>query len=184
MKKAFIVVGPESSGNRYMGRLLVSAGCAGSGTHHQPFDKDNWDFELPKDSPERVVLVRSFPNAHEWPDLNKLRDKFFLEYGYETTILVMVRDMWVVAQSQIRNRHVVNEDMAYKHYNQAYEFIFSDIHAGGLNFRIVPYSSLGRREFLDCLFESLDLQPIKPERFVDGDQKYLTKWRSHGNSDS
>lgn len=183
MKKAFIVVGPEASGNRYLGRLLVSAGCAGSGTHHQPFDKDNWNFELPEPYPEKVVLVRSFPHAKAWPDLVTLKRKFD-HYGYETTVLILFRDPWVVQESQIKEGHVANREMAFAHYQRAYSLIFEDIEQGELDFRIVPYSSLGRREFREWLFQSLDLQPVNPERFQDGDLKYLTVWRNRGSRNS
>ena len=70
MKRAFLVLGAESSGTRLVTRLLIAAGCHGDGGHQQPFDK--WQAaSSPFDGKDPIVWRRSYPwtEYHLWPNL-------------------------------------------------------------------------------------------------------------------
>lgn len=62
MKRAVMVIGPESSGTRVVASILVAAGCAGESTHEQRFDW--WP-----PTEDLIVWRRSLPHRNEWPDL-------------------------------------------------------------------------------------------------------------------
>lgn len=52
-KVAYIISGPESSGNRLLAGILVRSGCSGEGSHNQP--------HCPNDIPEpdkHFVLIK------------------------------------------------------------------------------------------------------------------------------
>jgi hypothetical protein len=62
MKRAVMVVGPESSGTRLAARILVAAGVAGSDVHAQAYD-----WRLPTEP--LILWRRSLPHRNEWPDI-------------------------------------------------------------------------------------------------------------------
>ena len=73
MRKAFIVVGPESSGTRATTKVLGLGGCFGDAEHDQRIDSFLVKNQLPPnvgDSP--IVLRRSVPHEGVFPDLHKL----------------------------------------------------------------------------------------------------------------
>lgn len=137
MKQAFVVVGPESSGNKLMGALLVRAGCVGDITDE---GRGNlWSVVEPA-TEERVVMVYSYPSGYEWPDLRnvywRLQNK-----GYLTWVLVMARDHYCTVRSQ-QERRLKPAPIAEANYQRAYREIFTQIHAADIPFLVVPYESL------------------------------------------
>ncbi|MHC4698498.1 MAG: hypothetical protein ACYTFA_17330, partial [Planctomycetota bacterium] len=173
-RRAFVVTGPEGSGNRYLTKLLVSAGCWGKGKTEQPVDEDEDGFslKLPDPLPELLVFFRSVPHALEWnllrKNLQELRGA-----GYETTVLIVIRDPEFLEQSQIRSKHVTSTDQARGQIGLAFQQIFAACYATGAEVIPIPYSSLGRAGFTDWLSERLRLPRVPGVPFVDGDAKYV-----------
>jgi hypothetical protein len=151
--QAFVVVGPESSGNRFMVRLLVASGC-----------QDN-------DTKDKLAFHRSFPHGKNWPDLNTII-KDLRTANYNPKLLIMVREGYANGLSQISQNHVRNIQDAEKHYKDAYRSIFRSVVEMDADFLVVPYSSLGRRRFLEWLFGQLKLTVPDEKIFVDADNKY------------
>lgn len=169
--RAYLVVGPESSGNRYMTRLLCQAGAYGSGTDMQPFDGPEWTIRLPAQSNyNRIALYRSFPHGGVWVD--PVAAVASLQRHYQTNVLVMVRDQRVVELSQVRAGHVHNEVQARHNIMQAYRSISKTLWVTGPMVYMVPYQSLGSPSYMNWILDMLDLSGRDLEPFVDGDAKY------------
>ena len=81
-KRAFLVLGPGTSGMRLMTRLLIAAGCYGDDG-----DDQRLDHGLPADE-ALIVWRRSLPHRGEWPDLRAMI-RGLEAAGYETTAIVM-----------------------------------------------------------------------------------------------
>jgi len=105
-KKAYLVVGPESSGTRLMTRLLIEAGCIGQASHNQPLDQVlKGKADLSKHSEEsRFVFRRSVPHAGHMPDLSRI-DTRFRECGCQTFWIVMFREWAAMARSKVHQGH-------------------------------------------------------------------------------
>lgn len=166
---AYIVAGPEASGNRYLTSILCARGCAGAGAHHQPFDDpSDWNrIVLPVERPQRVAFLRSLPHAGVWPDLPRIADQFRAA-SYSVHLLVPMRDQRIVALSQVAAGHVATVQAAHYGIRIAYRTAF----ASGIPYTPVLYSSLSRPEYVAWLLQQLKL-PVGPyPEFVDGDRKY------------
>lgn len=95
-KRAFIILGPESSGTKVLTKVLIKAGCAGDGWHRQRFDKEDPTEPL-------VVLRRSYPHGGKWPVLAAIVARFE-RLGYEVRVVLIVRSMQFTMAS--RRQHI------------------------------------------------------------------------------
>lgn len=134
-KRAFLVTGPESSGNRMMAAILSAAGCRGSGSTDSPYND-----QLPAgESP--VVIIRSFPHGGRWPNLRELIAQL-QSCGYEVTVLVTARGPVALERSQVAAGHQVDGDGARQAIAEAYGRIFPALFASGTRWMLVPYEAL------------------------------------------
>lgn len=76
----------------------------------------------------------TFPHAQVWPDLAEIK---LDEYG---TIIVMIRNMYHTAESQIRQKHVTKLEESVKRISKGLQKIFDLLH--GRNKFIITYESL------------------------------------------
>ncbi len=135
-KKAFIVIGPESSGTRVMTEIFIKSGCSGDFGHQQYFD------ETPPSSEKLVVWRRSIPHAKvKEPDIKKMYNKL-VEEKYDVTVIVTTRDMSCMIKSQINAPHILSEEEGIKNISDAYLFIFSLINELKVKYYVVSYESL------------------------------------------
>lgn len=162
-RRAFLVCGPESAGNRTLAALLVSAGCIGDASTAQPYDGTRWPAG---ESP--VVLIRSVPHGEQWPDLGVVCTE--LEgRGYEVTALVPARDAFCMAVSQVERGHQRSREEALAVAGQAYRRIFGTLPAD-VRTIVVTYESLvlhGPRAAIALLREIGLGPPVAPLR-IDG----------------
>jgi len=169
VKRAFLVLGPESSGSRFVTELLVNAGCEGSADHHQPFDNDP-----PRDQ-ELVVWRRSYPHGEDWPDAFELIEDLRVR-GYSVAAVVCMRDFYAMCASQVRVEHAPNTTQALTGVRHAYRSIFADITLCAVPYWIVSYESLVARPtraaqaFVRML--GLDIEPERIPEVKDGNAKY------------
>lgn len=136
-KRAYLVLGPESSGTRLMTRLLIAAGCEGTDEHVQP-----WDSQTP--TAPLIVWRRSLPHGGQWPDVQSLITRLQAAH-YSVTALVMSRDWHPMALSQIDNGHVADMAQAIDHVRRAYGLIFPALAATQTPFELVNFESLVAR---------------------------------------
>ena len=104
MKRAFFVIGAESSGTRVLTRAFISAGCWGNGGHVQRLDaRPKFDV-----FPDLIVFRRSLPHFHgasRWFDVGEIQENI-KNAGYELTTVAIMRDPAITALSQTRdNQH-------------------------------------------------------------------------------
>lgn len=132
MKRAVLVLGPESSGTRWLTRTLIDAGCVGDDGHVQ-----RWDAELPTDEP-LVVWRRSFPHGQQWPDaITMIRT--LQARDYDVRVLVTARDWYCMEQSQHRFQEA--RDVR-PNSQRAYLDIFTALRCTNAPFVVVSYEAL------------------------------------------
>jgi LPS sulfotransferase NodH len=161
---AYLVLGPESSGTRLMTRILIQAGCLGSDDHDQAFDQ-----ALPAADGRPIVWRRSVPHRREWPDIGLLV-RLLREQGYEPQAVVMARDWYATARSQLDAGHVADIDMALANLQQAYQHIYQRVsHC----YVLVTYEGLVQRpiQTLAWLMPMLGL-PVPQMRIYDANAKW------------
>ena len=167
MKRAYLVVGAESTGTRLMTQILISMGCAGDSGHNQRWEGG----KLPEEE-EAVVLRRSVPHRKQWPDLagmvNRLRGR-----GYRTQAIVTVRDPFATAASQIKAGHTRSQTEAMANISQAYGHIYQQLVHVRCPVLPVPYEALVNEPDLQRrLARFLLLDDVEPVDVYNGNAKW------------
>lgn len=164
MKRAFVVCGPESSGNRMTAALLISAGCHGEAGVDAPLNVGLPSGESP------VALVRSFPHGEESvPDLIRLSCDLRRKL-YATTFIPLTRDTVACAASQVGRGHRKSAAEAREAITGAMGAMWSQLHLLR-DVRIVPttYEALaGSEAARGALVKLLGLQTPGDTVTVDG----------------
>lgn len=164
MNRAYLIVGPESSGNRHLASALIAAGCAGKADTVQPWDGPGWSIVVPEPRPEHLVVVRSFPHAGKWLSLYELVGQLTRQ-GYETAVLLPVRNPAIVERSQVRAGHVASIEDARRNTRRASREIVQGLSLlrqyPGLQVHAIPYGATRSRVFRRWLVETLGL-PREP----------------------
>lgn len=153
MKRAFIVVGSESSGTRLLTRVLIQGGCYGDHTHFQKFDREPFNGEDP------IVWRRSVPHGPEHRGL-ALDAMLGRLAKYKVIVVIIVRNWDATEKSQVAAPHVSQVHQAKTNIKRAYLSIFQQIHYLGLDYEIVTYESLVANPVRTQLrlFDRLELQ--------------------------
>lgn len=170
-KRAFLVLGPESSGTRLATQILLAAGCTGSAEHYQPLDRHPAEGDL-------VVWRRSVPHAGEPLDLGRLLAKL---HGYQVQVVVTVRDPVATRRSQIANGHSRTPEQADAKIRAAYVAIFGQLAAAELPYELLVYEALvlNPREVQRELCSRLGLPAGEPVTVTDENAKWF---QTHGEA--
>lgn len=174
MPYGIMVMGPESSGTRFLTRCFIKAGCAGQYTHEQAFDK-----ELPL--PEHpIVWRRSVPYWGEWPDIAHCLFRL-TRIGYIPHAVVITRDWYATACSQVANKHALDVELAERQMQRAMRYIYSNLMEAGVDFTWVTYEGLVQRPkaTLEWLMERFGL-PVPDIEVHDGNAKYYALIKANG----
>lgn len=142
-KRAFLVVGPESSGTKLVTQILISNGCQGSATN----DQHLWSAIQQRLSIEvdPLVLRLSFPHGLDMIDLSQLLWHMRC-LGYWPRVLITVRDWWVIQQSQCDDHtHAFSPEHSENKIMDAYLRIFAGLIHCRTPFRLVSYEALVTR---------------------------------------
>ena len=167
-KRAFLVLGPESSGTRLMMRLLVAAGVEGDFGHDQ-----RWEGSLPNEEP-LVAIRRSVPHRRQWPDIAGLVDDLRARL-YDVMVIVTSRDWHSMIISQQAAPHAESVDEALAHIRRAYCDIFAALASRDVPYEMVNYEALTQRpaKMLAYLFQRLGLPvPESVPYIYDGNARY------------
>lgn len=167
MPRAFLICGPEATGTRYLASILCQAGCFGQSTHQQTLDND-----IPVDK-ENLVWRRSLPHAHKYPNIGSMVDDLELK-GYEVRLLLTMRSMDILVQSQVKNSHVKTREDARKNVMKAHRHVARFLlDRPDIVFDFVPYESILTTDGVRGLLQYLGLPDNKlPSRITDGNTKY------------
>ena len=178
---AFMIYGPESSGNRLLRRILLCAGC-----HGDPDRVQRFDVEGPPDPRDYPLIVwgRSVPgnqSRHAWPrfyeqDIGEVRKRGYTPFG-----LVLVRDWFCMIESQIQTEWKVgrywpeNEGWT----REAYLRIFDAMDRLNVVFVVISFEALVMRpaQFTRRLMDHLGLELVKePEVIYDANERHYHSW--------
>ncbi len=130
MKRAFIVCGPEHSGNRLVAGLLASAGCWGAGSTEQPTPKT-----IPSFRDVDMVVI-----AHLRMDLEGWVKHF--RHKQEVHFVLTARDPWVQVRSRSKAAgcsHSASMDRYGFDYRAAFRVIAKNSQH---SFTVITYESL------------------------------------------
>lgn len=177
-KRAFLVLGAESSGTHMLTDLLISAGCAGhSGDHTDwlidkthladspnlpwksklPTDQQPWDTKIPFDQ-NQIVWRLSAPHGGEWPQIRDIAEQLRAN-GYLPQAVVIVRDQYPTIQSQLKWHHKNNYPDAQQSIQLAYTHIFKELAEGDVSYSVTTFESLtGEPKAAERLLEQLELK--------------------------
>lgn len=168
-RKAFLVIGPESSGTRVTTKVLIENGCFGSDKHFQPMD----GFRDPSllDPYDFVVIRRSVPHNKYYPDMNRIYD-YYGRAGFEYIHTIVTTRHWpYIAESQVSNRFAGCLSEAILSVQLAYKLIFSNIN---MPYTVSSYTDLvsNPEDYQKWLCAQINLPFIRGINIVDGDAKY------------
>lgn len=172
MKRAFLVLGPESTGTRLLTSQLLAGGCSGDASHDQPYDSGEFGDADP------IVWRRSFPWTVDrlWPDVGTDLLPLLHASGYQVSrALVTTRDWYATAKSQVRQQHVSSEAVALKNITIAYREIFRQLAEHGIEALVVSYEAMTSYKELAVrkLLRELGLDPQAQLRPIqDESRKY------------
>jgi LPS sulfotransferase NodH len=180
MKRAYLVTGPESAGNRLLAGILAGAGCHGTGSTDSVYTDT-----LPDGSVSPVVVIRSQPHGDIWPETDDTLDGL-MQADYEVTVLVTTRAAVPLERSQVAQGHAPTEELARVAISRAYDDIFAAIIGVELDWLLVPYESLvmDPEVAIPALLERLGLDPawsgtVEVDRTVaeisDANRKHYTE---------
>ena len=166
MKRAILVLGPESSGTRLVTRMLVEAGCKGNADHYQWFD--DHEFE---GSP--VVWRRSFPHGKRWPDLARMQGRL-AEAGYSTSAIVVVREHHSNVQSSVYRGRTPDRLLASVTVQQGFLRLFRELDRTGMPFVVLTYEAIcaGPEQMQEWLSEAFGLPGVSRVEVEDGNRKW------------
>ena len=127
--KAYLVVCPESSGNRMISELLESVGC-------KLIDGRYNVVPLAK---EDIVLTMSMPSNSHWYNVfdvtNMLKEK-----NYDVTVIVGVREWFGTLASQVKRGRVPDIKASISSTQEAYKRIFGTM--GYNDFIVVSFDRM------------------------------------------
>ena len=105
MKRAFLILGPESSGTKVAAKLFCLAGCQGDHGHLQRLDAFAEGASFPEEMKDKdIVFRRSVPHGGRMPDIVELQSKF-LDVGYNPKWVITVRDWYCNIRSAPQYGH-------------------------------------------------------------------------------
>jgi len=128
-KRAFIISGPESAGNRVVASLLVRAGVDGAGSTNQIYTRDH----LPSTSRLALTIIHHELTA----PITTLRER-----GYDVTVIVVFRDAVAQEASLVQRGHDDSTAAAHARIAVTYANNFKDILALNCKYRLVSYDYL------------------------------------------
>jgi hypothetical protein len=150
--KAILVVGGESTGTRMMTSILCRMGFYGDDDHIQRLDDAIPQYPA-------IVWRRSVPHAGQFPPLCEMVERL-RGMGYNVSALVMCRDWYATAKSQVKATHAKTDAQAIENLRKAYAHIYQQL--TGVPFKQVSYEGLVQRPEL-TVWRLLDLPTIRDE---------------------
>lgn len=107
-KVAYIISGPESSGNRLLAGILVRSGCAGEGSHNQPHCLN----DISEPDKHFVLIKHTGEEIRKWTPILK-------ERGYRyVTVIVIIREPIANVASMVSREHCKFHPSIYKNRTQ------------------------------------------------------------------
>jgi len=188
-KKAYLVLGAESSCTRFITKCLVDAGCVGRTGHND--HEQEIDFKDPTE--DCIVWRRSYP--HAWgrsnkypyvlpntigiPDTDKMYNKL-KSLDYKIVVVVTTRDWFATSMSGVTKKtrpHSNTMNKAYDNTKNSYKKIFNFINKYDLEYVMMNYESLilYGKEYMNQMLKLINLKELKKLDFKDSNKKYYKR---------
>jgi hypothetical protein len=165
-RKAIMVCGPESSGNRYMERVLIHHGFYGSGEFVSPFDHNMAELRIPDGvavAHDRIVFHRSFPHGGMIPRIEKIQEEL-RRCRYKMTAVVMHRNYVACMMTQLR-KHSEGDvyspgspQEAIRRIHDAYSRIYLSLVVGKIPFLTVCHSDLADAAYVRYIMGAVQIE--------------------------
>lgn len=150
--KAILVTGGESTGTRLMTKILCSMGYYGDSGHEQRLDDVIPQYPA-------IVWRRSIPHARQFPPLAQMATTL-RDMGYTVSALVMTRDWYCAAKSQVIAGHVASEEEGLCNLRKAELHIAEQLR--DVHYIRVSYEGLVQRPEM-TVWRALNLPTVKDE---------------------
>lgn len=143
-KRMLFVFGPESAGTRGTTRFMIeNGGYWGTDAHIQPLDEFVYGRQpieaiVPQEV-DKIIFRRSVPHANNFEDLNII-DTHFLNAGYKTTWLVVLRELSEIVRSKVSRQHAIDNTQAWMQTTYQYNWIFENISNKSSGVYFFPYT--------------------------------------------
>ena len=166
-KKAFFIIGPESSGTRMMTQAFIALGAYGDGGHQQKLSKEGFGGGHPM-----IAVRRSVPHGVKMPDITQII-KELRKHGYQVFPIIIVRDKDKCAASQLKNGHAKTLQEAKDSIKTSVNFIHSHLaNFPNLYAYFVQYEPFTKKKKIrDSFFKKFGF-PHPEMDFYDGNAKY------------
>lgn len=142
MKRAFFIVGPESSGTRFVNRSFISAGCI----HKYAWQFNENDGKHNFNGGPDIVFHRSIPHQNVIPDLKMLR-LAMENCGFNVIPLLVIRDWNCTVRSQLYREIAKDKDDAEKRIRKAITHVTKEL----TDFMIITYEAFCLTKFRNWL---------------------------------
>lgn len=121
-----------------------------------------------------AVIHRSFPHNNKFVDLVRMT-KIAREERFEPHVIILVRFLTAVLDSQKVRKHVPNEKKGRSNTKRAYLEIFRDITLAELPYTIVVYEFLKDPEYIEWIFKELGIRYTKDKvpEFKEANEKHI-----------
>tara|TARA_Y100000310_G_scaffold343421_1_gene450969 strand:+ start:8078 stop:8605 length:528 start_codon:yes stop_codon:yes gene_type:complete len=130
--KAYIVSGPESSGNRLVASILVRSGCLGEGSTAQPRAID----DIPEATADQPFVMIAHHGLPIW--IRRLRHR-----GYrDIKVIVIVREPIANVVSMVNRGHVKDHERGHKIRTATIAESIGDSLRAGAELHITTYEGL------------------------------------------
>lgn len=117
VKRAFYVIGPESSGTRMMAKAFIRAGVFGDASHLQALDDMDFD-RMPND----IMYRNSVPHGGWMLPIDEITDKM-VSCGYKVIHIIIDREDRYLELSQVKRGHQIDIESAKENIAKAREHI-------------------------------------------------------------
>lgn len=167
-RTAYFIMGPESSGTRMLTKAFCNLGIYGDSGHSQRMDNLNFS-----QTPASLVIRRSIPHGGGWPQIAGIVNKLS-QAGYQSiTPILILRNMGVVARSQVQRGHVKSESEARVNITRAVNLVYTELASVGKLPTVVVYEAfVNHITVRKAFFQSLGLREPVME-YYDANVKYM-----------
>ena len=168
--RAFIIVGPSSSGSRFVSRLFVQAGALGETGFVQSFDT-----QLPE--PEADIVWKShnnhLPGAGTIPVAQQI--KLAQEAGYEPVVVLVFRDVFALTASMTQRQYDFDNEDPYGLNTHWYLRTWSEVLQLDVKTAILSYDALSvyNDAYIRFIEKLLDFKFADRNYAVDENKKYF-----------
>lgn len=167
MKKAFFVMGPESSGTRMMTEAFISLGIYGDNTHLQRLDTEGFN-----KGHEIIAFRRSVPHGDIMPAISKLISRMESR-EYQIYPIVILRDKDMCAKSQVKNGHSKNTNAAKQSIAKAIDHIYKELSLANKPPYVVFYEPFVKFKKVRAMFFKQFGLELPNMEFINANNKYV-----------